>query len=81
MKPTIQQAGEYIFNHGILYKWGTGANAVSTEVADKQRKYIIHRFDLSNIEFSEAFAHAEQLDRQENEAETAFFKSHPELNP
>lgn len=81
MKANIEQAGEYIFNNGILYKWGAGAGAVSTEVADKQRAYIIHRFNLSNIEFSEAFAHAESLDRKESQTETAFLKSHPELNP
>lgn len=81
MNNRIIKAAQYMLQHGIYYKWGTGANAVSTEVADRQRAYIIKAFGLSNAEFSEAFAYMEQLNREEGEAEAAFFKFHPELNP
>jgi hypothetical protein len=81
MNENIKKAGSYIFQHGCLSKWGTGANAVSTEVAIRQQEFIIKEFALTWNTFSEAMRCAELLDRQESEAEVAFFKSHPELNP
>lgn len=80
-KSKIKLAGEYIYHHGVISKFGTGALSVSTDTCLKIQSLIEDKFDLNHAEFSQAFKHGEFLDHQENEAEAAFFRSHPELNP
>lgn len=81
MKESIKQAGELMYHSGTPAKFGTGAMSISTEACHKQQAFIEKKFNLSHAEFSEAFAYAEKLERLEDEAEAAFNKSHPELNP
>lgn len=81
MKKDLTAAAEYIYHNGILYKFGTGANSISTEACLKQQAFIENKFGISHTEFGEAFRMAELLEKREAEAEAAFFKSHPELNP
>lgn len=63
-KSNIELAGHYIFQSGLLSKWGTGVNAVSTDVALYQQKFVISKFYLDYDSFSKAMRYAESLANQ-----------------
>ena len=57
MLQSTQLVANYIKANNLIAKWGTGADAITTEACFTQRDYIKRKFNITDSQFNEAWEH------------------------